>query len=52
MLENEEEFETVTIEEAEGNIDSLYAHWMLGEAARTERPPRWSVIRDVFGWVD
>lgn len=40
------------IEEAEGNIDALYAHWMLGEAAKAERPPRWSVIRNVLGWVD
>jgi Na+/H+-dicarboxylate symporter len=39
-------------EESSGAIDALYSHWMLGEAAKTERPPRWSVIRDVLGWVD
>jgi Na+/H+-dicarboxylate symporter/ABC-type amino acid transport substrate-binding protein len=35
-----------------GRVDELYRYWMLGEAATTERPPRWSVIRDVLHWVD
>jgi len=39
-------------EKSRGTIDALYGYWMLGEAARTERPPRWSVIKDVLGWVD
>jgi len=39
-------------EKSSGTIDALYSHWMLGEAAKTERPPRWSVIRDVLEWVD
>jgi Na+/H+-dicarboxylate symporter/ABC-type amino acid transport substrate-binding protein len=42
----------ILAEKSRGAIDSLYSHWMLGEAAKTERPPRWSVIRDVLGWVD
>jgi Na+/H+-dicarboxylate symporter len=32
-------------------IDQLYAHWILGGGAKP-RQPRWSVIRDVLGWVD
>lgn len=36
----------------EGVIDALYRHWMLGEAAEAEKLPRWSVIRNVLGWVD
>ena len=36
----------------EGVIDALYSHWMLGEAAEAEKLPRWSVIRNVLGWVD
>ncbi|MGI9265634.1 MAG: cation:dicarboxylate symporter family transporter [Gammaproteobacteria bacterium] len=39
-------------EKSRGTVDSLYSHWMLGEAAKSERPPRWSVIRNVLGWVD
>lgn len=36
----------------EGVIDALYRHWMLGEAAEAEKLPRWSVIRNVLGWVE
>ena len=32
-------------------IDQLYDHWILGRDAE-KRGPRWSVIRDVLGWVD
>ena len=39
-------------EKSRGTVDALYGYWMLGEAARTERPPRWSVIKDVLGWVN
>jgi ABC-type amino acid transport substrate-binding protein len=35
----------------DGTIDALYRHWILGqEAARSS--PRWSVIRNVFHWVE
>jgi ABC-type amino acid transport substrate-binding protein len=36
----------------EGFIDALYKHWMLGGAAEAEKLPRWSVIRNVLGWVE
>jgi Na+/H+-dicarboxylate symporter/ABC-type amino acid transport substrate-binding protein len=39
-------------EQARGDIDRLYKYWMLGEAAKTQKPPRWSVIRDVLHWVN
>ena len=29
-----------------------YEYWMLGGAAKSERPPRWSVIKDVLKWVN
>ena len=38
-------------EKSQGEIDELYRYWMLGEAARVKKAPRWSVIRDVLGWV-
>jgi len=34
-----------------GIIDRLYRYWMLGEIDAT-RPPRWSIARDVLGWID
>jgi ABC-type amino acid transport substrate-binding protein len=35
----------------DGTVDELYRYWMLGQVKQTQ-PPRWSVIRDVLGWVD
>ena len=34
-----------------GVIDELYRYWILGEGAR-HKTARWSVVRDVMGWVD
>ena len=34
-----------------GTVDQLYRYWMLGEVKKTQ-PPRWSVIRNVLGWID
>ena len=34
-----------------GTVDALYRYWMLGQVQQT-KPPRWSVVRDVLGWVD
>ncbi len=33
-----------------GTVDALYEHWILGGAA-AKQTPRWSVVRNVFGWV-
>jgi Na+/H+-dicarboxylate symporter/ABC-type amino acid transport substrate-binding protein len=38
--------------QSEGTVDKLYRHWMLGGAVETEKAPRWSVIRNVLGWVE
>jgi ABC-type amino acid transport substrate-binding protein len=38
-------------EKAKGTVDALYRYWMLGDAAESAKPPRWSVIRDVLHWV-
>ena len=34
-----------------GAIDRAYRYWILGKGAEPKEP-RWSVIRDVLGWVD
>jgi hypothetical protein len=34
-----------------GTVNTLYRYWMLGQVQETQ-PPRWSVVRDVLGWMD
>jgi Na+/H+-dicarboxylate symporter len=41
----------VELKRKEGTINALYEHWVLGQAAKAHGP-RWSVIRDVLGWVE
>jgi Na+/H+-dicarboxylate symporter/ABC-type amino acid transport substrate-binding protein len=42
----------LVVEKSKGNVDRLYQYWMLGKAVETQRPPRWSVIRNVLHWVN
>ena len=35
----------------DGTVDALYRYWMLGQVQET-KPPRWSVVRDLLGWID
>jgi Na+/H+-dicarboxylate symporter/ABC-type amino acid transport substrate-binding protein len=41
----------VDLKQKDGTVASNYRFWMDG-AAVEKRTPRWSVIRDVLGWVD
>jgi len=41
----------INIKEGDGTIAHLYGHWILGEQTKV-KPPRWSIIHDVLGWVD
>ena len=41
----------VYLKQRDGTVDRLYDYWMLGGAAQP-REHRWSVIRDVLGWLD
>ena len=41
----------IEMKRRDGTLDTLYRHWILGEAA-TRTAPRWSVIRNVLHWVD
>jgi len=41
----------IDLKRKDGSVDALYDYWMLGGASR-QSEPRWSVIRDVLGWVD
>ena len=39
------------LKRGERTLDKLYNHWILGEPDH-DRPPRWSIMRNVLGWVD
>jgi hypothetical protein len=41
----------VELKKTDGTYEHLFAHWILGEAVK-QRGKRWSVMRDVLGWVD
>ena len=41
----------IRLKKDSGEFKQLYEHWILGLDAEP-RQPRWSVIRDVFKWVD
>ena len=41
----------IDLKKRDGTIDRAYDHWILGEGARA-RGERWSVLRDVLGWVE
>jgi Na+/H+-dicarboxylate symporter/ABC-type amino acid transport substrate-binding protein len=43
--------EWLLIEKATGGVDEIYDYWIQGRTAQVQ-PPRWSVIRDVLGWID
>jgi ABC-type amino acid transport substrate-binding protein len=40
----------VRLKKADGTLDRLRDHWILGKGAVTH-PPRWSVLRNVLGWT-
>jgi Na+/H+-dicarboxylate symporter len=41
----------IELKSGDGTIQQLYDHWILGRTA-VRREPRWSVVRDVLGWID
>ena len=41
----------IELKQRDGTIQKLYDYWILGRSFRA-RGPRWSVVRNVFGWVD
>ena len=41
----------VLLKQHDGTVDGGFDYWILGKGTE-KREPRWSVIRNVFGWVD
>ena len=41
----------LTLKRSDGTQQQLYDYWILGQDKQTQTP-RWSILRDVLGWVD
>jgi ABC-type amino acid transport substrate-binding protein len=41
----------IELKRRDGTVNALYSHWILGKRAGKPEP-RWSVIRNVLGWVE
>jgi ABC-type amino acid transport substrate-binding protein len=41
----------IELKRSDDTVRQLYDYWILGQGAETQ-PPRWSVVRNVLGWVD
>ena len=41
----------VATHQQKGTFQRAYDHWILGEGAK-RKEPRWSVVRNLFGWVE
>ena len=39
------------LKQKDGTIDRLFEHWIEGKGAEV-REPRWSIMKDVLGWVE
>lgn len=36
----------------DGTLDRFFSYWIMGEDLPERRVPRWSIIRNVLGWVE
>jgi Na+/H+-dicarboxylate symporter len=43
--------EWVLLQQARGNTTLAYDYWVLGKGTE-QRAPRWSIARDVLGWIE
>ena len=41
----------IEVKKHDGTIQDAYDYWILGKGGE-QKPPRWSIIRDVLHWVD
>ena len=41
----------IEVKKHDGTIQDAYDYWILGQGGE-QKPPRWSIIRDVLHWVD
>jgi ABC-type amino acid transport substrate-binding protein len=43
--------EWIRLQQARGNTTRAYDYWVLGKGTE-RREPRWSIARDVLGWIE
>lgn len=43
--------EWVRVRRKDGTVHALFQHWIEGRGAE-DTSPRWSIARDVLGWID
>ncbi len=41
----------IALKKSDGTLDAFYDYWILGRNAEPKKP-RWSIVRNVLGWVD
>ncbi len=42
----------IELKKKNGTIDAFFDYWFLGKKPPAQRDPRWSIARDVLGWLD
>ena len=42
----------VELAKRDGTVERYFSYWVMGEEPPGRHVPRWSIIRDVLGWVD
>jgi hypothetical protein len=42
----------IQIREDDSTVGKLFDYWILGQIEKKSHKPRWSIIRDVLGWVE
>jgi hypothetical protein len=42
----------IAIKKKSNSFQRYYDHWIRGVTPESETAPRWSVIRNVLGWVE
>ena len=55
--ENDQEFLNfintwIYLKKANATFDSAFSYWVMGKGIQEVKDPRWSVIRNVFHWID
>ncbi|KPK65083.1 MAG: hypothetical protein AMS21_05750 [Gemmatimonas sp. SG8_38_2] len=42
----------IALKKMDGTFESAFRYWIMGRGVDETRAPRWSVARDVLGWLD
>ena len=42
----------IELKRRDQTLQRLYDYWVLGKTPPSKKEPRWSVVRNVLGWVE